>query len=74
MTYYDIGIIPDEKDLSGFMGVEGKLAETGIPSLRITQHTSVQFQPEDREFAIRYLTKFGNEALRLAEQLAAVES
>ena len=70
MTYYDIGIIPDEKDLSGFMGVGGSLSPKGTPSIRITQHVTVQFQPEDREFAIRYLTKLGNEALKLAEQIA----
>ena len=72
MTYYDIGIIPDEADLSG---VRGRLSPGNAPAIEVAKHVTLLFgsQPEDHEFAIRYLTKLWNEALRLAQQLSEVE-
>ena len=70
MSYYSFAVFPDEEDVSGFLGVAASLRPSGIPSVKITRHVTVQFQPEDHELAIRYLTKLGNEALKLAQQLA----
>ena len=70
MTYYDIGLIPDEDDLSG---IQGRLSPSGAPAIAVAQHVTVLFQSTDREFTVRYLTKLGNEALRLAQEIQAVE-
>ena len=74
MTYYDFGLIPDEADL---VSVQGRMSPTGVASaFAVGRHVTVLFgsQPEDREFAIRYLTKLGNEALKLAHEIAEAKS
>ena len=70
MSYSSIHIIPDEDDLRAVRGS----SSSGIPAVKVAEHLTIQFQPEDHEFAVRYLTKLGNEALKLAQQIAEAKS
>lgn len=72
MTSYSIGIFPDEDDLGPF-GVCGNL-RSEIPTITVTKSVTVQFRPENHEFAIRYLNKLADEAQKLAQQIAEARS
>lgn len=75
MSYHRISVIPDENDLTGYLGVKGNLDRPdGIPSIVVAEGITIQFQPKDHEFAVRYLTKLADEARALAAKVAEAQS